>query len=302
MIAEDVAARLVQAEAMLIVTDSEMVSMVGLASVLAGVISIVSMDPSRDDLVCLKDLVESDDASASHFKLETTESAEAFSAFINRTSGSTGNMKSVITTHAHDIATMEVTRWTIPEDTEPDRDNWLSSIYLGFFIVAKLHMSLNVLLDIPVVIMREPLDEATIDVIRRHRITFVFMMAPVAAKIAKFRISSVDVSSIRWLLLAGASVCGTLREAIAAKISVVDLTLEWGTSETMLIAIQADESSRCPGSSGTLVGGIQAKVFDTETGEELGERKRGEILVGNSVARFAEYKRVSSSLSPRCDA
>jgi 4-coumarate--CoA ligase len=228
MTAEDVAARLVQAEARLIVTDSEMLSMAELASVLAGVIPIVSMDPSQDDTVCLKDLVESGDASASHFKLETTESAEAFSAFINRTSGSTGNMKSVITTHAHYIATMEATRRTISENTEPDRDTWLSSISLGFFINAKLHMSLNVLLGIPVVLMRKPLDETTIDVIGRHRITFVFMTPPVAAKIAKSGISSADVSSIKWLLSAGASICGKLREAIAAKFSGVDLTLEWG--------------------------------------------------------------------------
>jgi 4-coumarate--CoA ligase len=290
MTAEDVAARLVQAEARLIVTDSEMLSMAELASVLAGVIPIVSMDPSQDDTVCLKDLVESGDASASHFKLETTERTEAFSAFINRTSGSTGNMKSVITTHAHYIATMEATRRTISENTEPDRDTWLSSISLGFFINAKLHMSLNVLLGIPVVLMRKPLDEATIDVIGRHQITFVFMTPPVAAKIAKSGISSADVSSIKWLLSAGASICGKLREAIAAKFSGVDLTLEWGTSETMLIAIQTDESSRCPGSSGTLVGGMQAKVIDTKTGEELGESKRGEILVRNSLARFAGYK------------
>ena len=81
-----------------------------------------------------------------------------------------------------------------------------------------------------------------------------------------------------------------LREAVSAKFSGTHLTVEWGTSETMLIAIQPDAESRRPGSSGTLVNGMQAKVVDTESGDELGENEEGELLVRSSLVRFAGYK------------
>ncbi|KAL8908518.1 MAG: hypothetical protein Q9171_005411 [Xanthocarpia ochracea] len=167
---------------------------------------------------------------------------------------------------------MEATRRTIPGNTDPDQDQWLSSISLGFFINAKLHMSLNIVLGIPVVLMDKPLDEDSISVIKRHSTSFLFLIAPVAARLAKIDIAPSD------LLSAGAPIHAKLRQAVSAKFSGTYLSLEWGTSETMLIAIQTDEESRRPGSSGTLVNGMQARVIDTETGDELCQHEEGELL------------------------
>lgn len=200
-------------------------------------------------------------------------------------------MKSVITTHAHYIATLEATSRTVPPNTDPDQDQWLSSISLGFFINAKLHMSLNVLLGIPVVLMNKPLDAESISIINRHSISFLFLTPPIAAKLATADIPASHVSSVKWLLTAGAPMHSKLRDAVSAKFSGVHLSLEWGTTETMLIAIQTDDAeSRRPGSSGQLVSGVQAKVIDTESGDELGPREEGELLVRNALARFAGYK------------
>src|SRR5438045_9660670 len=80
------------------------------------------------------------------------------------------------------------------------------------------------------------------------------------------------------------------REAVEKQFNGVHLTVEWGTTETLLLALQVDEKSCVPGSSGTLVNGIEAKVIDTETGEELGPNEEGEILVRNSLCRYAGYK------------
>ena len=286
----DVAGRLEQAKAKLLITDTSMLSMAEGASVLSGCISIVTLDQADRFTTCLNRLVEMGDSSAPPFRLTSPEEAESHNAFINRTSGSTGTMKSVITTHAHYIATLEATRRTVPPDTDPDHDQWLSSISLGFFINAKLHMSLNILLGIPVVLMDKSFDEESISVIKRHSITFLFLTPPIAAKLVTIDISASDVSSVKWLLSAGAPMHTKLREAVSARFSGTHLTLEWATSETMLIAIQTDEASRCPGSSGTLVGGVQAKVIDTESGDELGLNEEGELLVRNSLVRFAGYK------------
>ncbi|KAJ5927318.1 AMP-dependent synthetase/ligase [Penicillium verrucosum] len=71
-------------------------------------------------------LVESRCRGGSHFapvfELTTNSQAEEYTGFINRTSGSTGSMKSVLVSHAHFIATMEATRLTVPSTTNPDED------------------------------------------------------------------------------------------------------------------------------------------------------------------------------------
>ncbi|KAL8941763.1 MAG: hypothetical protein Q9216_002048 [Gyalolechia sp. 2 TL-2023] len=290
MTAEDVAARLYQAKAKLFITDAQSLAMAESASVLAGCIRIITMNRADRSTTCMEDLIERGDACISHFELKSAEEAETYNAFINRTSGSTGAMKSVVTTHAHYIATMEATRRTMPDNTDPKEDQWISSLSLGFFINAKLHMSLNILLGIPVVLMDKPLDESSISVIKRHSISFLFLTPPIAARLAKVDVAASDVRTVKWLLSAGAPMHAKLREAVSAKFSGTRLTLEWATTETMLIAIQTDESSRRPGSSGTLVNGMQAKAIDTNTGDELGPNQEGELLVRNVLTRFAGYK------------
>lgn len=226
------------------------------------------------------------------FHLKTPSEAESQTAFINRTSGSTGYMKSALTTHAHFIAVLESTRATIPSNTDPERDVWLSSISLGFFINAKLHMGLNILLGIPVILIKESFDHRFLDVIERYGITFLFLPPPVAAGIAKDenRSSNTDVSSIKWLLSAGAAIHEGLQRAVSEKLNGIHLDLEWGTSETLLIAIHMEGHASATGSCGVLVNGMEAKVIDTSTGEELQAGERGEILVRNSACRFEGYK------------
>ncbi|KAI4089245.1 MAG: hypothetical protein L6R37_008076 [Teloschistes peruensis] len=150
-------------------------------------------------------------------------------------------MKSVLTTHAHSIAALEATRSTVPINTDPDQDQSLSSLCLEFFVNAKLHMSLNLSLGIPVILMDKSLDEDSISVIRHHAISFLFLTPPIAAKFAKTDIAPLDVKSVKWLLSPSAPMNDILREAISAKFSGTHLILEWAaTTETMLIAIHPD--------------------------------------------------------------
>ncbi|EEP78118.1 conserved hypothetical protein [Uncinocarpus reesii 1704] len=286
----DVAARLEQARAKLLITDSEVLFLAEVASMLAGVIPLMTMDANNQGWSCMADLIKIGDPTANVFDLNTEMEANEYDAFINRTSGSTGAMKSVVTSHAHFIATMEATKLTVPENTDPDKDVWLSSLSLGFFINAKLHMGLNILLGIPVIFTQGSLDESNIGVIERHHITFLFITPPLASRLARCDVSGVNVSSIKWLLTAGAPMHENLRRTVSENFGGVHLTLEWATSETMLLAIQIDESSKKAGSSGTLVNGIQAKVINTETGCECGVGEEGEILVRNKLARFKGYK------------
>lgn len=289
--AQDVAGRLQSSNSKLLITDGALLGLTELASGLAGGVPIITLDKADREIPSLDELVTQAQPGSTTFELRSHEEAEAHDAFINRTSGSTGNMKSVLVSHSHYIAAMESTLRTIPPSTDVNTDVWLASSSVGFLINAKLFMSLNILLGIPVVLMPEPLDETSVSVIKRHSITFILVFPPLIAKLAKSDLNSADVASIKWLLSAGAVIPENLRRAIAVKFPHVDLTLEWATSETMLLSIQTgDASSRKPGSSGTLVNGVQARVLSTHTGADLGPNEPGAILVRNALARFRGYK------------
>ena len=290
MVAEDIAARLVQSKAKLLVTNAALLSMAEVASVLAGIVPIISMDKADPHTLCLDEFLKHGDPAVSTFELTSVEDTACMPAFINRTSGSTGKMKSVMTTHAHYIATMEGTLHTVPDDVDSSGDTWLSTLSLGFFINAKLLMSLNILLGIPVFLMRQPLNEYSSEIIKRQGVSFLFVTPPVAASLAKSSLSPEDTSSVKWLLSAGAPMSENLRSGLCAKFPAANLTLEWATSETMLITMQYGPASKRPGSSGTLVHGMQARVIDTETGADLGANQLGELLVRNKLARFQGYK------------
>ncbi|ORY10766.1 AMP-binding enzyme domain-containing protein [Clohesyomyces aquaticus] len=288
---EDIASRLEQAHSKILVTDAALLRVSEMASVLVGCPPIVTLDKTDQHTASLEDLIRTAPSDQGIFEIHTHAEAETNHAFLNRTSGSTGTMKSVITSHSHYIATLEGTVETIPPGTDPSSDFWLASSSLGFFINAKLFMSLNVLLGIPVVIMPEPLDESNVSILTRHSITFTLVFPPLVAKLAKLDLDPQDVRTIKWPLSAGASIPENLHHAMSQKFPGVHLTLEWGTSETMLIAIQtSDPKTRRRGSSGTLVNGMQARVVSTETGADLSANQPGEILVRNSLARFCGYK------------
>ncbi|OBT58561.1 hypothetical protein VE04_02241 [Pseudogymnoascus sp. 24MN13] len=288
----DVAGRLVQSGSRLIFTDQALLSIAETALAIIGVIPVITLEEvdSRFPRYPHLDVLLKQEVGAPRFHLNSVSDSRKHIAFINSTSGSTGKMKSVLTSHAHFIAVMDATRATVPENTNPEEDVWTSTISLGYYICGKLFMGLNILLGIPVVLLKKPLDHTSLDVITQHKITFLFITPTFAVQIAKADTTNQDFSSIKWLLSAGAPMHEKLRCSVSQQLNGKHLTLEWGTTETMLLAIQVDEQTCVPGSSGTLTNGIEAKVIDTETGEELGPGEEGEILVRNSLCPFVGYK------------
>ncbi|KAJ5835712.1 hypothetical protein N7447_001738 [Penicillium robsamsonii] len=297
----DIARHLQQTNAKLLITDSDMLSVAEAASLLLNkqTLHFVTLDDApTNECPSIAALLK---MTANHcrehvFQLDSPEAVDAHTGFINRTSGSTGNMKCVLVSHAHFIATMEGTRATIPSNTSPDTDTWLSQLSLGFFINAKLNMGLNILLGIRVILVpsKPDLDAiSTIDLIARHRITFLFVTPPLAAQLARTDPSPAQTESIKWLLSAGAPIHENMRAAVSRRFHDIPLSLELGTAETMLVSMQFDEDSCAPGSTGTLVSGNEAKVLDSITGLEQsgsGPEYSGEILVRNSVARYRGYQ------------
>ncbi|OCK79543.1 acetyl-CoA synthetase-like protein [Lepidopterella palustris CBS 459.81] len=283
--------RLQQSETKLIITDRVLASISKEAADLSGNIPLISLDGATGNgIEDIQQILSEGDSSFDGFELTTSEQLEEYNAFIYRTSGSSGNIKSVLTPHAHWAANLLTTRLTVPEDTDPSKDVWISSLPFAYGINAKLNLGLNILLGIPVIILKEAFDQSSLPLIDKYGITFLFITPPLAAQIAKSEKREGAYQSIKWLLSAGAPVHPKIRDGVQERLNGVKLTLEWGTTETLLIALQIDEESSVPGSSGTLVNGVEAKVLDVETGKELGPGEQGEILVRNSLARFAGYK------------
>ncbi|KAJ5770377.1 uncharacterized protein N7511_002428 [Penicillium nucicola] len=299
--ASDIARHLKQSDAKLLITDTNVLSLAEAACTLLDTrsLSLVTLDETPNhQYPCVAALLNTITTHCQEdiFHLQTPEAAENHTAFINRTSGSTGNMKCVLVSHAHFIATLEGTRATIPANTSPDTDTWVSPLSLGFFINAKLSMGLNIVLGIPVVLVpsKPDLDAASaVDIISRHKITFLFITPPLAAQLARFETSSSQTKSMKWLLSAGAPIHENLRTEVSRRFHDIPLSLELGTAETMLVSIQFDEDSRAPGSTGTLVSGIEAKVLDLKTGLEQngsGPKYAGELLIRNCLARYRGYQ------------
>jgi 4-coumarate--CoA ligase len=285
-----IAPRLQQSQTKIIITDNDLIQLSAEARNLVGGIRLISLGSSTEDSENIEELIKLGNPTFNSFKLSTPEELESHNAFIYRTSGSSGNVKSVLTPHAHWVANLLTTKLTVPKNTNTDEDVWISSLPFAYGINAKLNLGLNVLLGIPVIILQKHFDQASLPLIDQYGITFLFVTPPLAAQIAKSDHEGATYESIKWLLSAGAPVHPKIRDAVQQKFNGIRLTLEWGTTETLLIALQIDESSAKPGSSGTLVNGIEAKVIDVENGEELGPNQQGEIFVRNSLARFAGYK------------
>jgi acyl-coenzyme A synthetase/AMP-(fatty) acid ligase len=113
-------------------------------------------------------------------------------------------------------------------DTDPAVDRWLASSSLGFFINAKLFMSLNILLGVSVVIMPEAMDETSTSAIARHNITFLLVFPPLVSRLAKSDLRPGQVGSLKWILSAGASIPDNLRLALGQTVPGVGLTLKMG--------------------------------------------------------------------------
>ncbi|KAF2150685.1 acetyl-CoA synthetase-like protein [Myriangium duriaei CBS 260.36] len=273
-----------QAGTKLLITDNQLLA---LSQVAADLLPNVKVWVPESDLNLFTSIPE-----YHSFSLTSQVASSTTPAFLNRTSGSTGGkLKTVITTHAHFIATLEATLHTIPSNTDPDTDVWLSTLSLGFFINAKLSLALNIVLGIPVVLTSRPFSPSDMGLIPRHGITFLFLPPPVAAAIAGAPFDpTIDVSSVKWLLSAGASMHAGISAAVSQRLNGVHLDLEWGTTETLLLALQRTGHASPEGSSGSLVHGVEARVVDTATGKDLGAGQAGEIYVRHTACRYGGYK------------
>ncbi|KAF2621481.1 acetyl-CoA synthetase-like protein [Macroventuria anomochaeta] len=257
----------------LLITDRTLYPTIKEVAALCENIRVVSID-NNTDVPCMEQLMAHGDPAFNAFHLDTVYAAESHTAMIFRTSGSTGVIKSVLMPHLHWNVNTLTTALTVPEDTNSGKR------YVDCHTAFRLQ--------IPVIILLQPFNRTALSLIDTYNITFLFVTPPLAVEIAKNDVHG-SFDSIKWLLSTGAPIHTSIREAIQHKFHETRLALEWASTETLLIALQFDGVPYPPGSSGSLVNGMEARVGSLQTGEELGPNEKGEILVRNSLCKFAGY-------------
>lgn len=112
------------------------------------------------------------------------------------------------------------------------------------------------------------------------------MVPPLMVFLAKHPlVDNYDITSIRELLCGAAPLSKETEDAVYQRLHKnpsLNIRQGYGMSETTLSTLMQRDELRKPGSVGTVLKGIWAKVVDPETGVALGPNKPGELCFRGS--------------------
>ena len=201
-------------------------------------------------------------------------------------SGTTGLPKGVMLTHRNLVA--NVAQFDALDDGS--EDDVLIGI-LPFFHIYGMTVIANAALrgGSTVVTMPRFDLEQFLQLIQDHKVTKGFVVPPILVALAKHPVvDRYDLSSLVRLTSGAAPLGEELAKAVADRLGC-EVRQGYGMTETspvthMVPASRTDWTKY--GSVGPVIPGVEAKLIDVETGEEVGEGERGELCVrGENVMK-----------------
>ena len=152
---------------------------------------------------------------------------------------------------------------------------------LPFFHVYGLHVILNLSLQAgaTVVTMARFDFEQFLDLVERHRVTRAYVVPPIALALAEDPIvSGRDLSGLRHALSGAAPLGAELAEACERRLGC-PVTEGFGMTEMSAIThLVPPFGEVCkPGSIGPPIPGVECRLVDHDTGEDVGPGQRGEL-------------------------
>ena len=123
--------------------------------------------------------------------------------------------------------------------------------------------------------------ERFLELIQRHRATFLVAPPPLMAALAHHPlVDAYDMSSVEFIISGGAPLSAGVQRAVAARIPTAVVGQGWGMTETTIGATAADRVfGSVPGSVGRVMPNTQLRVVDPGTGQDLRVHERGELWV-----------------------
>jgi acyl-CoA synthetase (AMP-forming)/AMP-acid ligase II len=198
-------------------------------------------------------------------------------AFLPSSSGTTGLPKSVMLTHRNLVASVCQTRLV---HRVTDADVVLAVLPLFHIYGAQLSMNLA-LLEGATIVLQPRFDlEPFLSAIQQHAVTRAEVVPPIVLALANSElVENYDLSSLRVLTSAAAPLGGDLARACASRIGCI---VKQGYGLTELgggTHIAPDDGPDRPESIGPALPGVEARVVDPDTGQDLDPGRPGELLV-----------------------
>ncbi|MFE9745355.1 AMP-binding protein [Saccharothrix saharensis] len=189
-------------------------------------------------------------------------------------SGSTGLPKGVLLTHRNMIAKALLTSLVAP--TGPgERALAMPPFHHAFGLSMMMNASLHQ--GTTLVTMERFDPEAFLRAIEEHRITRLYIVPTIAVLLAKSPlVDRFDLSSLRSIVSGGASLDPRIARLVRERIGC-DIGQGYGLTEAMVSFMQSPDTTT--GSVGRTAPGVECKIVDADTGEELGRGEHGEILI-----------------------
>ena len=189
-------------------------------------------------------------------------------------SGSTGLPKGVLLTHRNMIAKALLTSMVAP--TGPgERALAMPPFHHAFGLSMMMNASLYQ--GTALVTMERFDPEAFLRAVEEHRITRLYIVPTIAVLLAKSPlVDRFDLSSLRSIVSGGASLDPEIARLVRERIGC-EIGQGYGLTEAMVSFMQPPDAGS--GSVGRTAPGVECKIVDATTGQELGRNEHGEILV-----------------------
>lgn len=198
-------------------------------------------------------------------------------ALLPYSSGTTGLAKGVMLTHRAIVTNVEQMQ-TVMGLTPEDR----SVAVAPFFHAVGLNVVAGVTLRAGATIVTLPrFDlEAFLGVIERHQVTIAVVVPPIVLAMARHpAVERYDLSSLRLLGSGAAPLSADLQQECAQRVGC-PVGQGYGMTEAVAAITLFDAAAPVvPGSVGVLLPGVEARIVDPVTGEDVGTESSGELWV-----------------------
>ena len=199
-------------------------------------------------------------------------------AIIPYSSGTTGLPKGVMLTHRSLVTNLvqsEPALGYVPGGE-------VALAVLPFFHIYGLHVLMNTLLAAGATVVTMPRFElrSALSLIEEYRVTQFFAVPPMVMALARDpMVDEYDLSSLKMIMAAAAPLGVDIAEEAAARVGC-ELTQAYGMTEVLDTHVTPPGANRA-GSSGLTIAGVECRVCDIETGDELGIGEEGELRIRN---------------------